>query len=770
MSLIPEAVSLEAGKTVPRFDVLAKATGRERYATDFYLQDILWAGVKRAGIPHARIKAVRTEEALNVPGVVTVLTSKDVKGTNRQGVVRKDQPVLADDKVRHCGDPLALVVAENKEALAAGLSSIMLDLESLPAVFDPEKALEKDAPLVQETNPDGNLLLKGVLETGRGDAAFDECDTTVEANFRLPLQEHAYLETEAGWAILREGILEITASTQSPHRDRYETAEAIGFDMHMIRVIAPYCGGAFGGKDGITVQSLLGLAAIAAPGRPVKMWWGREESMIAGVKRHPAILRYRLGAKKDGTFHAISVRLYLDTGPYDHLGGAVMALALEHSGGPYRIPNASLKAWSVFTNNPVGGPFRGFGVPQVTAAMEQMVDMMAEKLFLSPMDIRSKNLLRRGDRNAAGTTVTGSTGIIDCLEEIKASELWRKKESWKRAAPVFKRRGVGLACCWQGMGYGPVIPDIANAKIELTIEGRFRIFAGVVDMGQGNASTYLQIAGHILKQELSGMELVLPDTARTLPSGSSSASRTTFTYGNALMEAAKSLRRRLLERAADLFMAKGPQEMEILPGRIRHMPSGKEIPLSSMAGILSEAERIAVSRYRSPSAKEDPSLDPRLALHGIPHLIFSYAAHAAFTEVDILTGIIEIKDYLAVTDCGRIINPQVFEQQMHGGIAQGLGYALMEELKVEQGVTKTIDLSTYIIPTAMDIPEIQSKAVQIEEERGPFGLKGAGEIAVNGPFPAVANSLADACGVRLFEGPMTPERVLMKMKPGLNGR
>ncbi len=759
--------SLEIGKSVPRFDAIAKVTGKEKYAADFWAQDVLWAGVKRAAVPHARIRGIKTDDAIRIPGVLSVLTSKDVKGTNRQGVVRKDQPVLADDKVRHCGDPVVLVVAEDRETLAKALACIKVDLEPLPGLFDPENAMAQGAPLVHEENPEGNLLLKGSLETGKVEAAFESCYETVEAEFRLPHQEHAYLETEVGWAVFRDDFLQITASTQSPFRDRYETAEAIGFDMHKVRIIAPYCGGAFGGKDGITVQSLLGLAAWSNPGRPVKMWWSREESILASVKRHPAHLCYKLGAKKDGTFHALSVRIYFDTGPYDNLGGAVMALGLEHSGGPYRIPNTSLKAWAVFTNNPIGGPFRGFGVPQVTAAMEQMVDMMAKRLGISPLDIRVKNALRRGDRNPAGTTLTGSTGIGECLGKIPASRLWQESETWKKDAPPFKKRGVGLASAMQGMGYGPLIPDTANAKLELTGDGRFRVFCGVVDMGQGNASTYLQIAGEILNQETSGMELVLPDTARTLPSGSSSASRTTFTFGNALVKASKTMKERLLEKASDILMAKGPDEMALVPGSVRHMPSGKEMPLSALAGMLSEAERTSVARYRTPSAKESPTGDPNLTLHGIPHIIFSYAAHAAFLEVDTLSGEIEIKRYLAFTDCGRILNPQIFEQQMQGGIAQGLGYALFEELKVKQGMIRTPDFGTYIIPTSMDLPDMESTAVELHEENGPFGLKGAGEIAMNGPFPAVANALADACGIRIFSGPMTPERVLgaLKKKP-----
>jgi CO/xanthine dehydrogenase Mo-binding subunit len=751
---------LEIGKSVPRADAYDKVTGRERYAADFYGPGMLWAGVKRAGVPHARIRTIHVDRAREVPGVLSVLTSRDVKGTNRQGVVRKDQPVLAEDRVRFAGDALALVVAEHKEALCDALARITMDLDPLPALFDPEEGLKDGAPVIHEDHSGRNVLLKGAVEKGKGEAALRECEHVVQAEFQLPYQEHAYLETESGWAILKDGTLEITASTQTPFRDRAEVAEALGIGMEKVRIIAPYCGGAFGGKDGITVQTLLGLAALHHPGRAVKMSWSREESFLASAKRHPARLRYRLGAGKDGVFQALEAKVIYDTGPYDHLGGAVMGLGLEHAAGPYRIPHCSLEAWSVYTNNPLGGAFRGFGVPQVNAAMEQVVGMMAERLGVCPLELRLRNAVKRGDRNAVGVTLTSSTGIVSCLERLREHPLWRDRQQWREAAGPFRSRGVGIACVMHGMGYGPVIPDTANAKIELTESGRFRVYAGVVDMGQGNAATYLQIAGEILGQDSPQMELVLPDTSQTLPSGSSSASRTTYTFGNALIAAAHALKDRLLEKASDLFMAGGPEEMALVPGAVRHLPSGKEIRLEDLARMMGKAERVFTSRFRAPVSRSGLPADPNLRLHGIPHLIFSYGAHLACVEVDRLTGAIEVKRYLAVTDTGRVINPQILEQQMHGAIGQGLGYGLMEEFKAVEGRCLTADLSTYTVPTSLDLPDMETVAVELHEESGPFGLKGAGEIGVDGPLPAVANALADACGVRVKRFPMTPEVVL----------
>lgn len=753
------------GQSFPRLDAMKKVTGQEKFAVDRYGPDLVWAGVKRAGIPHARLQGIETGSAGKIPGIISVLTYKDVPGSNRQGIIQRDQPVLADDKARYCGDAVALVLAEDKAALQKALKMIVVDWESLPGIFDMEEALKEGAPLVHEAYPGGNILLKGEIAKGQSGVGLEDCEVLVEADLVLPLQEHAYLETEAGWAFLKDnGFLEIVVSTQTPFRDRAEVADAVGFDPEKIRLIAPYCGGAFGGKDGLTVQSLLALAALHCPGRPIKMWWDREESFLASSKRHSVRLFYRLGAKRDGTFQALEAQLYYDTGPYDHLGGAVMALGLEHAGGPYRIPRVSLKSWAVYTNNPIGGAFRGFGVPQVTAAMEQVVDLMAEKLKISPLDIRLRNAIREGDRNPIGVTLIGSTGLKECLERVKENPIWKERKLWKSGAGPFKRRGIGIASVMHGLGYGPVIPDVARAKIELTIEGKFRIYSGVVDMGQGNANTYLQMAGALLNQEAVDLDLVLPDTERSLPSGSASASRTTYTFGNALIAAGQALKEAILKQAASMLGIVGQEELCLLPGRVAHGPTGREIALSNLAQSLDDSARRTTSEFQAPTCQETPTQDQNLRLHGIPHLIFSYGAHLVAVEVDELTGQVEVANYLSVTDCGRVINPQAYEQQMQGGIAQGLGYALYEDFKIEQGRVQTPDLATYIIPTAQDVPDMETLAVEIPEPSGPFGLKGAGEIAMDGPLPALGNAVADAIGKRIFRSPLTAERVLRAMK------
>ena len=753
---------MRIGKSTPRLDAQRKVAGLEKYAADYYRDtdagDFLWAGVRRAGIAHGVVKSIDTAKARAVPGVMAVLTHNDIKGPNRQGVVKQDQPVLADTKVRHAGEAMALVVAETKTALQEALRLIEVTIDPLPGIFSLEEAPTNNAVPVHEENPGGNILREMTVVKGRGEAGFDECDVVVEMSFTTPRQEHAYLETEAGWARMgADGTLLIVASTQTPFRDRFEVGHALGLDPEKIRIKAPHLGGAFGGKDGVTVQAFLALAALRSNNRPVKMWWDREESFLAGVKRLPATMEYRLGAKSDGTMTALSCRLLFESGAYANLTGEIMTLGVEHAGGPYRIPHTSIYGCAVYTNNGLGGPFRGFGVPQVTAAMEQIVDCLADRLAMDPLSLRLKNALVRGDENCVGVAMVQSTNVKACLDTLQRHHFWQEKETWKASAGPFKRRGTGIACLFHAMGYPKDVPDRAGAKIELTPEGTIRVSTGVVDMGQGNSSTYLQIAGEILNQDKEGLELVLPDTARTLPCGSASASRCTYVFGNALVEAATTLRGFILSKAAAILQA-AEHELTLEPGRVCHKGTGRKIPLSQVASSLSDQERAITTTFTSPTAKEDSSL-----IYMGPHLLYSYAAHLVRVEVDELTGQVQVKDYLAITDGGAVLNPQVYEQQIQGSIAQGLGYALTERFVLEEGHMLTPNLATYTIPTACDIPDMTSFAIEEPEETGPFGMKGIGEIGINGPIPAIANALRDAIGIRLDAAPFTGEAVLEAM-------
>lgn len=747
------------GRRQPRHDALKKALGQERFAADHYPEGMLWAGAKRAGIPHARIRGVDVSAAAALPGVVRVLTRADITGSNLQGIVHKDQPVLAGDKVRHCGDAVALVLAEDRETLARALSLIRLDLEPLPGVFDPAQALKKGAAQVHEGRQNGNVLARASIRTGRGAAALRECPVVVRGTFSTPMQAHAFIETENGTArLLPDGTLEMTVSTQAPFRDRFEIAQALGLDPMRIRVVAPYLGGGFGGKDGATVQCLLALAALHAGDRPVKMWWEREESMIAGYKRHAARLTYTLGADRDGTLKALSCRIVMDSGAYAHLGGEVMALGMESAGGPYRIPHADIRGMCVYTNNPVAGAFRGFGAAQTAFAAERMMDRLAEKLGMDPLELRLKNALRQGDRNAAGVTMTTSTGMAACLEALRAHPAYVAREEWKRAAPPHVRRGAGVAAACIGVGYGRGLPDAATARIELTETGTFRIFNAVPDMGQGNASAFVAIAGEALRQEGASFELVQPDTARCLPSGSSSAGRTTYTYGNALVRACEALRNRLLVRAAMALLADDTADLELVPGAVRHVKSGREVPLALLARMMIPEDRTATAEFVMPVAPD--ATGGKGFVIGFPHLLFAYTAVLALTEVDEITGTVRVQRFVSATDGGRVLNPQGFEQQVAGALIQGMGWALSEDVLTREGRILNPDLSTYLVPTAADAPAVDCLAVDSVEETGPFGMKGIGEVNLNAALPSIAAAVQDACGARLDEAPLTPVKIL----------
>lgn len=754
---------LQVGRPEIRYDAAAKAAGTEPYAADLYPENLLWAGVVRAGVASGRLRSVETEAALAVPGVVRVLTAADVPGPNRHGIIHRDTPVLVDGRVRHAGDAVALVIAETHAALRQAIGRVRAEIEPLPAVFDPEAALGEDAPLVHEERP-GNILLAAEIRKGAADQALAGCEVVVEGEFSTPMQAHIFLETENGVARLEgDGTVSMTVSSQSPFRDRFEVGAALDIPYDRIRIVAPSLGGGFGGKDGATVQCLLALAALHAGGRPVKMHWQREESMAAGYKRHPCRTRYRLGADRDGTLGALRCSLLYDTGAYAHLGGEVMELGMEHAGGPYRIPHVLIEGRCVYTNNPVAGAMRAFGVCQVAFAMESMLDQLAQRLGMDPLELRLRNTLVDGDVNCAGLPLTTSTGMAGCLEMLRDHPLWRERQAWKDGAPPHARRGVGLAAVFNAAGYGGKVRDAAIAKVELNPDGRIAIHNAVADMGQGNACGFVQMAGSILGQDADQLELRQPDTATAYPSGSASAGRTTYTFGNALIKACEELRQRLINRAGLLLFLDDDCDLRLVPGKVIHPPTDREVPLSRLAAFMPREDRVCISQFVAPVCRQVPDTATGFFI-GFPHVIFAYGAHLARIEVDLRTGLIRIDDYVAATDGGAVLNPCLFDQQIQGGVAQGIGYALMEEVERREGCIQSESLATYLIPTAVDVPDILSCRLSGNEATGPFGLKGVGEVAMNGPLPAVANAVADACGIRLRRAPFTPERVLLALE------
>ena len=748
----------------PRVDALAKACGCERYAVDETPSGCLWAGVRRAGLPHGRIASLDVAPARGLPGVVAVLTRADVPGTNRQGIVHKDQPVLCGQVVRHCGDPVALVVAESREALAAGLAAIQVDLKPLPGVFDPVQALSPDAPLVHSGREGGNLLAHGLMEKGQAGAALAGCDVVVAGRFETPLQDHVFLEPPNGLArLLPSGLLDMIVSTQAPFRDRFEIAQALGLDPLRIRVRAPYLGGGFGGKDGATVQCLLALAALRLPGRWVKMVWSREETFLAGYKRHAAVMNLRLGAHADGTLAALDCTMHFDAGPYAHLTGEIMELGLEHAGGPYRIPHTRIEGFCAYTNNPVGGAFRGFGVVQATFAMERAMDLLAKRLGRAVDSLRLQNALRTGEKNAVGVPVEPGTDIAACLKAAMAHPFWSERQAWKQAAPPLTRRGVGLVAVHNAMGYGRGLPDHAAAKLELTRQGTFRLYNSVPDMGQGNAAAFVAMAAKALGQPETAFTCVQPDTRVCPPAGSSSASRTTYTFGNALLRACRAMAEKLRTRAALALFCDAPDRLTLVPGGVFDPASGRTAPLALLAGFLLRDDRICIDQFVMPVVADPPDTGHAFKL-GFPHRFYSYGACLCGVEVDELTGTVRLAQCLAVVACGRVFSLAGVEQQLQGATAQGAGFTLFEDMAPDQGRIRGADLGAYLIPTALDLPDIACLALPDDEPSGPMGLKGMGEVGIHGPGPAVAQALDDAIGMDVTRLPVAPEAVLSALE------
>ena len=757
---------LQAGRAEIRSDAAAKAAGSERYAADHYPENLLWAGAVRAHVASGVLRSVDAAAALALPGVVKVLTAADVPAPNRHGIIHRDTPILVDGRIRHPGDAVALVLAQTRESLRRAIAQVRVDIEALPAVFDPAAALADGADPLHTTHP-GNLLMTAEIRKGDAPAALAECEVVVEGDFSTPVQAHVFLETENGVARLGEdGTISMTVSTQSPFRDRFEVGMSLGIPFDRIHIVAPSLGGGFGGKDGATVQCLLAVAALNADHRPVKMVWEREESFAAGYKRHACTLHYRLGARRDGTLQALACRLVYDTGAYAHLGGEVMELGMEHAAGPYRIEHVLVEGQCVFTNNPVAGAMRAFGVCQVSFAFESMIDRLARKLGIDPLELRLRNALVAGDRNGAGLTLSTSTGIVGCLELLRDHPLWQQRAHWKRSAPPQTRRGVGIAALFNAAGYGGGVRDSAIAKVELDLDGRIVVHNAVADMGQGNSSAFVQIAGHLLAQDAAHIVLRQPDTASAYPSGSASAGRTTYTFGNALIKACAALGERLINRAGLLLFTDRDDELRLAPGRVVHVPSGREVPFARLASFMPHEDRVCIGQSVAPVCTDVPPTAKGFLI-GFPHVIFAYGAHLARIEVDLVSGAVRVCDYLAVTDGGAVINPTLFDQQVQGGVAQGIGYALMEDVVIESGRIVNDDLASYLVPGALDLPEIVSLACPGHEASGPLGMKGVGEVAMNGPLPAIANALDDACGVRLCHAPLSAEKLLAALEEGL---
>jgi len=750
------------GKRVPRVDGPEKVTGQTMYMTDYAFPHMVWGKVLRSRYPFARIKKIDIRKAKSLPGVVAVLTHKDIPGFNGFGIVIPDQPVLCSDLVRCTSDAVALIAAETQEIADEALELIEVEYEPLEPLTDAEWAMDERAP---KLHPHGNIHKRVYIKNGDVEKAFAEADVIVENTFFSPRQMHAFIETEGGWGVLeQDGSLTIRCPGQYAFRDRMQIARALAWNPARIRVISSPIGGAFGGKDEITVQIYLALLALHTGGRPVKIHYSREESVVAGIKRHPFKVYMKTAAKADGTLLANLVRAVADTGAYASLGGEVISLAIEHSCGPYKIPHVDLEGYCVYTNNGIAGAFRGFGVNQVCMGIETHIDMIAEKLQLDLIQMRKKNVYHKGDRSSLGHVVTSAVGTWKTLEMAETCDLWVHRKKYKEeVSEPWKKRGVAVATSFHGIGMGIGLPDYGAATIELLSGGRFRVAVGCEEIGGGNATVYAQVAAECLQCAIADIDIVQGDTSLTIDGGTVTASRSTYAGGRAVATAAPHMLSLLLDAASNMLE---------MPADRLSVEEGKVIAMENESLVSSVNYREIydfLQERRMPTKVEGHFMlpkekEPLIGAGGAPHHMYGYQTHVVMVEVDTLTGETEVVRVVSIPDAGRVINPQGLEGQAEGGAVMGIGYTLYEDVQMKGGYHQTTNFSNYIIPTIRDIPHIETFPVEELEETGPFGAKGIGEVVMIPIIPATMSAIYDATGARIFHLPATPERIYNALK------
>jgi CO/xanthine dehydrogenase Mo-binding subunit len=707
---------------LPRPDALGKVTGAARYPADLVQPGMRHLQVVFAHRPHARIRALDTSAALAVPGVVAVLTAADVP-YNAFGLIDADQPALCGEVVRFEGDKVALVVAETKEAAVAGAQQVTVEYEDLPAVTDPRAALASGAPLVHE-RLGTNVLLHMPIRKGDVVRGFAEADVVLDGEFDTSWQEHAYLQPEAGIAYLDEqGRVVVETAGQWLHEDRRQIAAMLQLPEDQVIVRYAAIGGAFGGREDLSIQHLLALAAWKLR-RPVALVWSREESIIAHHKRHPISIKCRWGARHDGRIMAVEAEVIADGGAYASTSAEVTKVATLFASGCYEIENIAVDGYAVYTNNIPCGAFRGFGAPQAQFAAEIMVTRLAHALGIDPVELRQHNIYREGSLEPTQQPLPAGVSALPvlerCVEEARARFAYGQPRH-PPAAPHL-RRGIGIACGIKNVGYSFGYAEQSTATVELFGEAeleRARVRIGAADVGQGTHLALRQIAAETLGLPLERVEMVTDDSGEAPNAGSASASRMTLMGGRAVRDAALAARDKW--SAIEQYYAE------------------------------------ATVQFRPTATTR---LDPATGA-GRPNYCYGYAAQAVEVEVNLLTGQVQVLKVVSVHDVGRAINRQQVEGQIEGCLAQALGYALLEHFQVRDGHILTPYFSTYLLPTVLDMPtEIVPVVLELADPQGPFGARGVAEMALVPFAPAVASAIHDATGVWLTQQPMTPERVL----------
>jgi CO/xanthine dehydrogenase Mo-binding subunit len=751
------------GKPMPRHDAWDKAFGKTPYADDCTLPGMLYGKVLRSWYPAARILSIDTRQAEKLAGVAAVMTAKDVP--HNETVTRFGQThevggfeglyrVLADKKVRFLGEGVALVAAESPETAEEAASLIRVDYEPLSGVFDPLEAMKPGAFPVGEG--ESNVVCRYQVRKGDTEKGFARSDVVVENTYRVPFVDHAYLEPESGVAWVDEnGVITIRVGTQIIEHFR-GVAEVLGLPHNKVRVIGTMMGGGFGGKEDITVETYLALLAWKTK-RPVKMTYTREESIACHGKRHPYVMTYRTGSRKDGKLMALEADLVSDAGAYVYLSPWVLLYSTVDATGPYDIPHVKVDATTVLTNNTFASAFRGFGAPQVCFAYESQMDELAARLNVSPLDIRKKNYLKKGKTLATGRLLDHHVAFPETAEKAMAA-LGKPSEAGSNA----EKRGRGIASSMTSYGRLVFLHDTSRSLVGMEMDGSVTVRCGVQDLGGGQASSLAQIAAEVLGVPMEDVSVYIADSALTPLAGTTTATRQLYMSGNATLQAAMEVRKHLLDKAGEMLETK-PDELEIADRKIyvsgdptRTVPTANVVRACASAGI----PLYHMAQFNAPSRE---LLDFKTG-QGQVFPDFTFGTHAAEVSVDVETGRVSVLRLISCYDVGQSINRLSVEGQLEGGAIQGMGYGLMEEVVLEKGVTMTPSLAEFIVPTALDTPDVETIIVESGDGIGPFGAKGIGEPSMVSAAPAIANAVCDAIGVRVWELPLTPERIMRALK------
>jgi CO/xanthine dehydrogenase Mo-binding subunit len=800
------AVEAPAGgglfQSATRPDGTLKVTGDFAYSSDLWVEGMLWGVTVRGPHPRARIRSIHIGEALATPGVAAVLTHEDVPGRPAYGLEIHDQPVLAFPDVRYQGEPVALVAADHPETARRAAERVRVDYQVLDPVVDAEAAMAGEAPRL---HPGGNLLRHVRIRHGDPEAT---AEVVVAAEYEVGMQDQAFLGPESGLAVPDgEGGVDLYVATQWLHIDRDQVAASLGLEPDRVRLTLAGVGGAFGAREDLSVQIHACLLALRA-GRPTKMLYSREESFFGHVHRHPARLRYEHGATRDGRLVYVRARIVLDGGAYASSSTAVCSNAACFAAGPYEVPNASIDSYVVYTNNPPCGAMRGFGAVQACFAYESQMDRLADELGVDPVDLRRRNALRSGGSLPTGQRVDGPAPVAELLRRVRDLPLPPSTDAPKDLRDLpggvgnvthgeGVRRGVGYAAGYKNVAYSEGFDDSATACVRLLVtagEPLVEVHTAAVEVGQGLVTVQAQVA----RTEL-GVErvVVLPADTAAGSAGSSSASRQTWMTGGAVRAACQAVLASVLRLAA-AKLGRDPATLTLAAGAVAARPTAGEDPDAAGGGAAPAAAgggvapaaaggRVApaaagggvapaaaagqvlvgladllgstvVEETRTYRHRPTFPLDP-VTGQGRAHVAFAFAAHRAVVDVDTELGLVKVVEIATAQDVGRALNPQAVEGQIEGGIAQGLGLALMEEIQVEGGKARNPSFTDYLIPTVLDMPPVRLDVLELGHPDSPYGVRGVGEPPTISSTPAIVAAVRAATGRALTRVPLRPDDI-----------